>query len=66
LRRAKLARVANDCRIGARYAAKGVIRFMLSEAQTLLGHLSWKRERELAVASAPGAARVRVWQVMSR
>jgi len=48
LRRAKLARVANDCRIGARYAAKGVLRFMLSEIQTLLGHLSWKRERELA------------------
>jgi len=40
--------VANDCRIGARHAAKGVIRFVLSEAQTLLGHLSWKRERELA------------------
>jgi Gluconate 2-dehydrogenase subunit 3 len=40
--------VVSDCGVGARYAAKGVIRFMLSEAQTRLGHLSWKRERELA------------------
>jgi len=47
-RRAKLARVARDWDVVARYAAKGVVRVTLFEAQVLLGHLSWKRTRELA------------------